>query len=325
MKPVTAVGTLSACLLVAGCGQVVPATTPSTNRAPYLRESTPPPTPTPTPTPTPSPTPSPTQPPTQAPADASPVTGTPTLTPHPVTAIATTPPPWLGKRVLPRTPAGHGRIEPTPKELRDREFTLPDTLPELPGAGFAAKVRPAPSSVIARSTWRPGCPVAADQLSWVQLTFWGFDHERHTGELLVNRSVATDVVSVFHELYRDRFPIEQMTITTKAEQTAPPTGDGNDTSAFDCRPTRGSTSFSQHAYGLAVDVDPFQNPYSKGTPPNRVVLPELASSYLNRSWDRPGMISPGGPVVRAFARIGWGWGGSWHSLKDRMHFSANGT
>jgi hypothetical protein len=167
--------------------------------------------------------------------------------------------------------------------------------------------------------------VSARQLAWVRLAFWGFDHRRHTGELLVKRSAAHRMVRVFRRLYRERFPIEQMSITSKAEQHAPPTGDGNNTSAFACRPTRGSTTFSEHAYGLAVDVNPFQNPYSRTEEDGRrVVLPELASAYLRRDRDRPGMIAPGGPVVRAFARIGWGWGGSWHSLKDRMHFSALG-
>jgi hypothetical protein len=174
--------------------------------------------------------------------------------------------------------------------------------------------------VLARSTWRPGCPVAARDLAWVRLTFWGFDDRRHTGELLVNRSVAGPLVTVFHRLYDDRFPIEQMRITTQAEQDAPPTGDGNDTGAFACRPVRGATVFSQHAYGLAVDVNPFQNPYLKGD----LVLPELASSYRDRDRHRPGMILADGPVVRAFASIGWTWGGTWRSLKDLQHFSANG-
>ena len=111
-----------------------------------------------------------------------------------------------------------------------------------------------------------------------------------------------------------------MRITTQAEQDAPPTGDGNDTGAFACRPVRGATVFSQHAYGLAVDVNPFQNPYLK----DDVVLPELASSYRDRDRHRPGMILAGGPVVRAFAGIGWTWGGTWHSLQDLQHFSANG-
>jgi hypothetical protein len=207
--------------------------------------------------------------------------------------------------------------------LRRRDFTLPDTVPMLPGTGFASRVTsPAPAAVIARSTWVPGCPVAAADLSWLRLTFWGFDGARHTGELLVNSAVADDLVRAFRDLYRARAPIEEMRITTRAELDAPPTGDGNDTGAFNCRPKAGQTSgFSQHAYGLAVDVDPFQNPYTNGP----LVLPELASSYVDRTDVRPGMILPDGPAVRAFARIGWTWGGTWHSLKDLQHFSLNGT
>ena len=111
-----------------------------------------------------------------------------------------------------------------------------------------------------------------------------------------------------------------MRITRRDELDAPPTGDGNNTGAFACRPTTGASSYSQHAYGLAVDVNPFQNPYLS----DDVVLPELASSYLERGLRRPGMIHPVGPVVRAFDSIGWGWGGAWRSLKDYQHFSQNG-
>jgi hypothetical protein len=262
--------------------------------------------------------------PSTAPLSTAPPSSAPAGTASPSSAAAspgTVPPPWLGTRALPLRADGFGEIRPTPKALRDRRFALPDRLPALPGTGFASRiVDPAPAKVLARSTWTPGCPVAAHDLTWVRLTFRGFDDERHTGELLVNHAVARDVVRVFADLYAARFPIEEMRITTKAEQTAPPTGDGNDTSSFNCRPVRGATSYSQHAYGLAVDVNPFQNPYLKGD----LVLPELASAYRDRSWHRPGMVLPGGPVVRAFARIGWSWGGSWHSLKDLQHFSANG-
>ena len=235
--------------------------------------------------------------------------------------VGTQPPAWLGTRVLPRTAAGFGEVRPTPRQLVQRRFTLPDTVAELPGRGFASRITtPAPRAVIGRSTWVPGCPVAATDLSWVRVTFVGFEGLRHTGELLVNRSVAPQVVQVFEQLYADRFPLEEMRITRRDELDAPPTGDGNNTGAFACRATRGSTTYSQHAYGLAIDVNPFQNPYVKGD----VVLPELASSYLERGWRRPGMILPDGPVVRAFARIGWTWGGTWSSLKDLQHFSANG-
>ncbi|KRF19992.1 hypothetical protein ASG90_19905 [Nocardioides sp. Soil797] len=257
------------------------------------------------------------------PDPSTPGTSTPTAPTTPSTpapAPGTVPPPWLGTRVLPTTPDGYGEQRPTPKVLRIRRFTLSDSVPMLPGKGFRAVISdPAPAQVIRRSTWAPGCPVAADELSWIRLTFRGFDGRRHTGELLVNSSVDKQLVQVFHDLWDDDFPMEQMTITTVAERDAAPTGDGNGTGAFNCRATTGGSSYSQHAYGLAIDLNPFQNPYLKGD----LVLPELAGSYLDRGDVRPGMITASGPVVRAFARIGWGWGGAWSSLKDYQHFSAN--
>lgn len=235
--------------------------------------------------------------------------------------LGTVPPPWLGTRELPRTEDGYGEVRPTPPVMRMRRWNTPDSIRMLPGSGFEAVVRdPAPKRVIDRSTWRRGCPVGRDDLTWVRMTYWGFDDARHSGEMLVNSSVARDLVSVFRRLYRARFPIEAMGIARIADLDAPPTGDGNVTGSFACRPVRGGGEYSQHAYGLAVDVNPFQNPYHN----EDVVLPELASAYLDRAWRRPGMVTPGSPAVRAFASVGWAWGGSWSSLKDYQHFSANG-
>ena len=240
---------------------------------------------------------------------------------EPATGLGSRPPAWLGTRELPRTSSGYGEVRPTPPALRHRRWTLPDTVPMLPGKGFAAKVvSPAPQRVIARSSWVDGCPVAATDLAWVRLTFWGFDAQRHTGELLVHRTVADDIVSVFRTLHRKRFPQEQVVVVRSYDPDAPATGDGNGTGSFVCRPSTGATYFSQHAYGLAIDVNTFQNPYLKGD----VVLPELASSYLRRDAIRPGMIVDSGPVIEAFARIGWEWGGDWNQSKDYQHFSQNG-
>jgi D-alanyl-D-alanine carboxypeptidase len=108
---------------------------------------------------------------------------------------------------------------------------------------------------------------------------------------------------------------------TTADLHAHPTGDGNNTAAFTCRAARRQARWSAHAYGLAVDVNPFQNPYRRGD----LVLPELASAYLDRGRVRPGMIRPGDVVTRAFADIGWTWGGTWRSPTDLMHFSATGN
>jgi D-alanyl-D-alanine carboxypeptidase len=240
-------------------------------------------------------------------------------------ASSTTSPPvaWrVGAKPLPLRPDGFGEVLPTPAPLRDRRLPTVDRLPAPPGGRFRSTVTRIGPSVRARmgATWQPGCPVALADLRYVTVSFRGFDGRAHTGELVVNRRVATRVVAVFARLYAARFPIEEMRLVTTADLEAHPTGDGNNTAAFVCRPARGQTRWSAHAYGLAVDLDPFQNPFHRGD----LVLPELASAYLDRADRRPGMIEPGDAVTRAFAAIGWTWGGSWRSPKDLMHFSATG-
>ena len=221
---------------------------------------------------------------------------------------------------LPLRPDGYGVAQPTPPDLVDRRLPTRDLLPPPADGRFASSVSPVPAAVLERSTWRPECPVPATDLRYVTVSFRGFDGAAHTGELLLNARVTDDLVGVFKDLFDAGFPIEQMRITSPAELDAAPTGDDNTTTAFVCRPIVGSTSWSAHAYGLAIDVDPFQNPYQR----EDLVLPELASAYLDRGNVRPGMILEGGPVVEAFDRIGWTWGGRWRSPLDLQHFSATG-
>ncbi|MEV4320274.1 M15 family metallopeptidase [Actinocrispum sp. NPDC049592] len=226
----------------------------------------------------------------------------------------------VGKDPLPLRPDGFGKVLPTPPELVNRSLPTKDTLPPPADGKYASRVVPIPPDVLARSTWQAACPVGKDDLRYLTMSFWGFDNKPHTGEMIVNKSVATAVTQVFGKLFQAKFPIEEMRVTDKSELDAAPTGDGNATAAFVCRPTRGATTWSAHAYGLAVDIDPFCNPYRKGD----LVLPELASSYLDRSTPRPGMIRAGDVVERAFTAIGWTWGGTWTSPKDLMHFSQTG-
>jgi hypothetical protein len=249
--------------------------------------------------------------------------GAPTTSPTPaITRIggATAAPIWLGTRTLSVGSNGFAAAQDTPPELRNRSIITVDYLQPPADGGFHSTIQAVPASVLARSSWTSGCPVAASDLRYVTVSFRGFDGLAHTGELLVNARAANAMVTVFGKLFAAGYPIEQMRVASTAELNAPPTGDGNSTGAFACRPVRGQTAWSQHAYGLAVDVNPFQNPYHSGD----VVLPELATSYLDRGDVRAGMIQPDGPVVRAFASVGWQWGGDYRSLKDFMHFSANG-
>ena len=230
-------------------------------------------------------------------------------------------PVWLGTNELPlRAGEDNGVVQPTPVELTDRQLWTDDVLPPPPDDTFVSSVvSPPPADVVARSTWNSDCPVQLDELTYAQVSFFGFDGWFHTGEFIVRNEFADGVVDIFAELHEMRFPIEQMVVTTQEALDAHPTGDSNNTSSFVCRPAVNSSNWSRHALGGAIDINPFHNPYRK----DDLVLPELASAYLDRDRDVPGMVSP--EVVELFADIGWGWGGNWRSVDDWMHFSDTGN
>lgn len=252
----------------------------------------------------------------QPPASPSPVPASPSPPPSPSPA-------WVvGASPLPVGPDGFGIASGTPVVLRDRRLQQPDLLPPPAGGRWASVVAPVTPAVRARmgTTWSPACPVALADLRLLTVAFRGFDGRPHSGQLVVAARVADDVVEVFRRLYASGFPIEEVRLPGTADLEAPPTGDGNDTAGYVCRAARGQQRFSSHAYGTAVDVNPFQNPLVK----RGRVLPELAVAYADRSRVRDGMHLPGGPAVEAFAAVGWTWGGTWTSSKDWMHFSADG-
>ncbi len=249
--------------------------------------------------------------------------GQTTTTATAATEITTLRPPWLGSRTVPTDTAGRGLAVDTPPELLDRRFATIDTLPPPGGKTFEATIEPLAQrpDVLERSTWTEGCPVGPDELSYLTLTFWGFDQIPHRGEMIVASTEAEGVVRVFNRLFDARFPIEEMRVVTPADLDAPATGDGNNTTGYVCRAVTGGSSFSEHAKGLAIDINPFHNPYQRG----EVVLPEQATAYLDRGHPGlAGMIVEDDVVLQAFTEIGWEWGGAWRNLKDYQHFSATG-
>lgn len=171
------------------------------------------------------------------------------------------------------------------------------------------------------SSWRPGCPVGFDDLRLVRLTYWGFDRKAHTGRLVVHRTWARRIAGVFRTLYEDRFPIRRMRLVDAYGADDMRSMEADNTSAFNCRYRNGvCCTWSQHAYGRALDIDPVENPYVGPwgvSPPN-------GEPYVDRDPLRRGMIAHGDTVWRAFAAIGWEWGGDWKRVKDYQHFSANG-
>jgi hypothetical protein len=171
-------------------------------------------------------------------------------------------------------------------------------------------------------SWHRGCPVAPAQLRRLRLTYWGFDRRAHTGTLIVNVRAVRPLTQVFSRLYAARFPIRRMRPIDVYGGNDERSLAADNTAAFNCRYAiaTGPKRWSVHAYGLAVDVNPVENPYlDRGR-----VHPRAGRAYLDRSRRRSGMAVPGGLLVRSFASVGWQWGGRWSGSPDYQHFSATG-
>jgi hypothetical protein len=199
------------------------------------------------------------------------------------------------------------------------------------GHPFHASVQPLPASLRGELTgtyWHQGCPVSLSDLRVLTLSYWDFEGRPQTGQLVVNEQATGPLTKAFRRLYALRFPIHYMQLANIYGPRRDWAPDGDVTASFECRQasaspctgTNGTTgSWSEHAYGEAVDVNPVENPYV-GCGMTR---DKTAISYMDRSRLRKGMVTPA--VVAAFADAGWGWGGSWSgSTKDYMHFSATG-
>jgi D-alanyl-D-alanine carboxypeptidase-like protein len=189
--------------------------------------------------------------------------------------------------------------------------------------GFHAKVQPIPAAVRAQMTgvsWRRGCPVPLSDLRLLTLTYRGFDGRAHSGQLVANRDAAATLVSVFRRLYAVDFPIRRMRLVDAYGGDDYRSIEADNTSAFNCRAATGSTHWSQHAYGRAIDVNPIENPYVSGGASSH----PASTPYLDRSRHRPGMAYEGSVLVESFRAAGWGWGGNWTGIKDYQHFSSNG-
>jgi poly-gamma-glutamate synthesis protein (capsule biosynthesis protein) len=169
-------------------------------------------------------------------------------------------------------------------------------------------------------SWHEGCPVPIARLRLLELDHWGFDAKVHHGRLIVHQDSARKVLRVFHKLFDNKFKIRQMWLVDAYGADDDRSMNADNTSAFNCRFVEGTSRWSEHAYGRAIDINPVENPYVAGSH----VSPEKGRRYANRSLRLKGMIHAGDKTVRAFRAEGWGWGGAWSGAKDYQHFSASG-
>jgi len=171
-------------------------------------------------------------------------------------------------------------------------------------------------------SWHRGCPVPLRELRLLRVVHWNFHGRARKGQLVVHEQYARGMVEVLGRAFRARFPIRRMELVDRYGADDHRSMAHDNTSAFNCRFVNGTTRWSMHAYGMAVDINPRENPYVSGS----FVSPPEGRPFADRTPKRRGMLYRDGDVVRAMRRvIGWAWAGSWSGARDYQHFSSTGS
>lgn len=249
------------------------------------------------------------------------------------------------------------------QEIHSRTSESTEVINELRTTeGFYAIATTLPTSVVKQmmitKSWKQGCPVGLNDLSYIVLTHWGFEGQIKVGELVVHRKLALPVMTSLAELFAIHYPIEKMERIENYAADDNRSMVANNSSAFNCRDITGKPGvFSKHSYGGAIDINPLQNPYvapkndslramgwnsreNKGDflrhngyeaaspalrfctdrPNDCYVLPQVGSKFVDRNKTVTAYLQPNSNAVNAFTNQGFKWGGYWSSLLDYQHF-----
>lgn len=180
--------------------------------------------------------------------------------------------------------------------------------------------------MIKQNIWSDNCPVPLDRLSLLNLSYVDFDGVEHQdGQLIVHDVVADHVIEIFKKLYENKFPIASIKLISDYNGDDEKSMAANNTAAFNCRNIANSKNISIHSYGLAIDVNPIQNPFVEIDSADVSVHPEAGVDYLNRKNIRTGMVetslTSGKTVIDIFNQHGFTiWGGNWNTPIDWHHF-----
>jgi len=165
-------------------------------------------------------------------------------------------------------------------------------------------------------TFHDNTPFSHDFLSYLTITHVDFDGENRIGHMIVAAEIATEVLDIFKEIYEGGFPIHSIRLIDYFDADDYLSLAANNSSAFNFRYIAGTNRISRHGFGMAIDINPIQNPYVRGDN----IKPAAGAEYLDRDNVRPGMIVRGNVVYRAFTDRGWTWGGNWTLPRDYHHF-----
>lgn len=174
---------------------------------------------------------------------------------------------------------------------------------------------------ITGKSYPEGCDYSLDNLRYVKVMYYNFNNEVESGELIVNKSIAKDIVDIFKELFDSKYQIEKIKLIDEYNASDDASMEDNNTSAFNYRFIDGTEIVSDHSYGLAIDINPLYNPYVRSDFDDRNILPVNASEYADRTKEFKHKIEKGDVCYNAFISRGFLWGGDWNGeTVDYQHF-----
>ena len=224
------------------------------------------------------------------------------------------------------TPEPEPAPDPEPEPVQPSALSAGDVLREVEikragGADAFFWAEELSDEVFARmegKSFGADCTVPRSDLRYVRVLHVDAEGTTKVGELVVNRRVADEVLDIFRQLYDARYPIRKMHLVDDYDADDERSCADDNTSGFNYRVIGGTTTLSNHAYGLAIDINTFENPYV--IPSQGYISPAGSERYMDRSLQEPYMTHRGDICYQLFTEYGWGWGGDWESPKDYQHF-----
>ena len=169
-------------------------------------------------------------------------------------------------------------------------------------------------------SYKTDCTIPYEDLRYISVKYYDFDNQVQTGEIICNKAVAQDLVEIFYELYCNEYQIDKIRLVDEYQADDDLSCADNNTSCFNFRTVDGTATLSKHAQGLAIDINPFQNPYVTYPNGKERISPAGSEPYADRSSGLPHIITENDLCYRLFTAHGFTWGGHWKTLKDYQHF-----
>lgn len=219
-----------------------------------------------------------------------------------------------------RTSISETDYEPTEYNESDERISVTNSLTEdsvVFADGFM--YMPIPENIkkyIYGKSYKENCTIPYSDLRYVLVKYVDFKGNTQSGDIICNKAIAQDLVEIFYELYVNSYPIESVLLVDEFNADDELSMEANNSSCFNFRTIPGQSTLSNHAKGLAIDINPFYNPYVT----SHGITPIGSEYYADRNNDFPYKITTDDLCYKLFIQHGFTWGGAWKNSKDYQHF-----